>query len=97
MNLTTGITSLAHSPDGAMLALASKDAKNALRVAHLDSCTVFENWPTMVSCCGHLPCPTSASCRNCAPVHCGPAPSCLWGSMGRIRAVPWPSWGWLRL
>ena len=26
--------------------MASKDAKNALRVAHVDSGTVFENWPT---------------------------------------------------
>ena len=49
MNLTTAVHSLAFSADGAMLALASHDAKNALRVAHMDSCTVFENWPTQVS------------------------------------------------
>ena len=50
MNLTTGVDGLIFSPDGAMLALSSRDAKNALRIAHLNSCTVFENWPTLVRC-----------------------------------------------
>ena len=49
LNLTTAVHGLGFSPDGAMLALSSRDAKNALRIAHLDSCTIFENWPTRVS------------------------------------------------
>lgn len=32
------------SPDGQMLAFASRMKKDSLRIAHLPSCTVFANW-----------------------------------------------------
>ncbi|KAH7035316.1 U3 small nucleolar RNA-associated protein [Microdochium trichocladiopsis] len=44
--LTTPCTVLTFSPDGQLLALASKHKKDALRLAHLPSCTVYRNWPT---------------------------------------------------
>lgn len=44
--LTTPCTILTFSPDGQLLALASKHKKDALRLAHLPSCTVYRNWPT---------------------------------------------------
>jgi len=46
MNLTTAVDSLAFSADGQMLAMASRMKKDALRLVHLPSCTVFSNWPT---------------------------------------------------
>ncbi|KAI0022236.1 Indigoidine synthase A like protein-domain-containing protein [Xylariomycetidae sp. FL0641] len=46
MQLTTPVTVLTFSPDGQLLALASKHKKDALRLAHLPSCTVYRNWPT---------------------------------------------------
>lgn len=45
-HLTTPISHLAFSPDGQMLAMASKWRKDAVRLVHLPSCTVFKNWPT---------------------------------------------------
>ena len=46
LNLVTGIDTAAFSPDGQMLAFASRFAKDALRVAHAGALTVFPNWPT---------------------------------------------------
>ncbi|KAI2614619.1 WD40 repeat-like protein [Hypoxylon fragiforme] len=46
MQLTTPVTILTFSPDGQLLAFASKHKKDALRLAHLPSCTVYRNWPT---------------------------------------------------
>lgn len=37
-----------------MLALASRMAKNALRIAHVSSRTVFENWPTANTPLGYV-------------------------------------------
>ncbi|KAF8848924.1 WD40 repeat-like protein [Acephala macrosclerotiorum] len=34
------------SPDGQLLAFSSKWKKDALRLVHLPSCTVYRNWPT---------------------------------------------------
>lgn len=45
-NLTTSITSLAFHPSGEALAFASKWEKDSLRLAHVESKTVFANWPT---------------------------------------------------
>jgi U3 small nucleolar RNA-associated protein 18 len=45
-NLTTPTSHLTFSPDGQILALASKWKRDALRLVHLPSCTVFQNWPT---------------------------------------------------
>ena len=44
--LTTPISQLVFSADGQMLVMASRWKKNALRLVHLQSCTVYRNWPT---------------------------------------------------
>ncbi|KAG2429315.1 hypothetical protein HXX76_011083 [Chlamydomonas incerta] len=46
MNLTTNVDTLRFSPDSQMLALASRMKRDALRLVHLPSLTVFSNWPT---------------------------------------------------
>ncbi|KAJ8123962.1 hypothetical protein ONZ43_g207 [Nemania bipapillata] len=46
MNLITAITVLTFSPDGQILAIASLYKRDALRLVHLPSCTVYRNWPT---------------------------------------------------
>jgi hypothetical protein len=46
MQMTTPISFLTFSPDGQILAFGSKHKKDALRLAHLPSCTVYRNWPT---------------------------------------------------
>ncbi|KAI1263066.1 Indigoidine synthase A like protein-domain-containing protein [Xylariaceae sp. FL1019] len=46
MQLTTPVTTLAFSPDGQLLAVASRFKKDALKLVHLPSCTVYRNWPT---------------------------------------------------
>ncbi|EKD20672.1 uncharacterized protein L3040_006392 [Drepanopeziza brunnea f. sp. 'multigermtubi'] len=43
---TTPTSTLAISPDGQILAFSSHAKKDALRLVHLPSCTVYRNWPT---------------------------------------------------
>jgi U3 small nucleolar RNA-associated protein 18 len=45
-HLTTPTSHLAFSPDGQLLCMASRWKKDALRLVHLPSCTVYKNWPT---------------------------------------------------
>lgn len=45
-HLTTPISTLAISPCGQLLAMASKWKKDALRLVHLGSGGVYRNWPT---------------------------------------------------
>lgn len=45
-NLVTSISSLNFSPDGQILCIASRAKKDALRLVHLPSCSVYSNWPT---------------------------------------------------
>jgi U3 small nucleolar RNA-associated protein 18 len=45
-HLTTPTSHLHFSPDGQMLVLASRWKRDALRLIHLPSCTVYRNWPT---------------------------------------------------
>nr|XP_026242515.1 U3 small nucleolar RNA-associated protein 18 homolog isoform X1 [Urocitellus parryii] len=45
MNLVTGVTSLVFSPTTEILAIASEKIKEAVRLVHLPSCTVFSNFP----------------------------------------------------
>lgn len=45
-NLTTPTSHLTFSPDGQVLAMASRWKNNAMRLVHLPSATVFKNWPT---------------------------------------------------
>ena len=44
--LTTPISHLHFSPDGQILCLSSRWKRDALRLVHLPSCTVYKNWPT---------------------------------------------------
>lgn len=44
--LTTPVTVLSFSHDGQLLAFASQHKKDALKLVHLPSCTVYRNWPT---------------------------------------------------
>lgn len=44
--LTTPISHLTFSPDGQVLCMASRWKKDALRLVHLPTCTVYRNWPT---------------------------------------------------
>ncbi|KAI0394043.1 WD40 repeat-like protein [Xylariaceae sp. FL0594] len=46
MQLTTPVTVLAFSPDGQLLAMASRFKKDCMKLVHLPSCTVYRNWPT---------------------------------------------------
>ncbi|CAO2644836.1 U3 small nucleolar RNA-associated protein 18 homolog [Lemmus lemmus] len=45
MNLVTGVTSLTFNPTTEILAVASRKMKEAIRLVHLPSCTVFSNFP----------------------------------------------------
>jgi U3 small nucleolar RNA-associated protein 18 len=53
-NLTTPISHLTFSPDAQVLVMASRWKKNALRLVHLPSCTVYRNWPTEKSGLGRI-------------------------------------------
>ncbi|KAL1961835.1 hypothetical protein VTN77DRAFT_1004 [Rasamsonia byssochlamydoides] len=44
--LTTPISHLVFSADGQLLVMASRWKRDALRLIHLPSCTVYRNWPT---------------------------------------------------
>ncbi|KKZ68033.1 hypothetical protein EMCG_06243 [[Emmonsia] crescens] len=44
--LTTPTSHLVFSADGQLLVMASRWKKDALRLIHLPSCTVYKNWPT---------------------------------------------------
>lgn len=45
-NLVTTISSLVFSPDGQLLCIALRAKKDAMRLVHLPSGTVYANWPT---------------------------------------------------
>ncbi|KAK4128745.1 WD40 repeat-like protein [Parathielavia appendiculata] len=44
--LTTSISVVTFSPDGQLMAFGSQHKKDAFRLVHLPSCTVYRNWPT---------------------------------------------------
>ncbi|KAK5990642.1 putative U3 small nucleolar RNA-associated protein 18 [Cladobotryum mycophilum] len=52
--IVTPITVLTFSPDGQLLAFGSREKKDALRLAHLPSCTVYRNWPTAQTPLGRI-------------------------------------------
>ncbi|KAI9712423.1 MAG: hypothetical protein M1820_001636 [Bogoriella megaspora] len=52
--LTTAIGHLTFSPDGQLLVMGSSSKKDALRLIHLPSCTVYRNWPTSNSRLGRV-------------------------------------------
>lgn len=45
-NLVTSISTLAFSPDGQLLVIASRAKRDALKIIHLPTATVYANWPT---------------------------------------------------
>lgn len=46
MQLTTQIDHLKFNPDGQILAMASRESKDALKFVHMPTMTVFANWPS---------------------------------------------------
>jgi U3 small nucleolar RNA-associated protein 18 len=46
MNLTTSVSSIVFHPSSQILAIASKEVKDSLRLINVTSRTVFQNWPT---------------------------------------------------
>ena len=52
--LTTPTSHLAFSPDGQILCMASRWKRDALRLVHLPSCTVYRNWPTSSTPLGRI-------------------------------------------
>ncbi|CAH0481003.1 unnamed protein product [Peronospora belbahrii] len=46
MNLTTEVNHLVFNANAEILAIASRDMKNSLKLVHMPSLTVFANWPT---------------------------------------------------
>lgn len=45
-NLTTAIDNVAFNSDGKLLAFSSHDKKNAVKIAHIPTMTVYSNWPS---------------------------------------------------
>lgn len=56
MNLTTAITDLEFNSSSEVLALASSDIKNSIKLFHIASGSVFSNFPPFQSKLGHLQC-----------------------------------------
>jgi WD40 repeat protein len=52
--LVTSITTLTFSADGQLLAFGSRNTKDAFRLVHLPSCTVYRNWPTAQTPLGRI-------------------------------------------
>jgi U3 small nucleolar RNA-associated protein 18 len=52
--LTTPTSNMEISPDGQLLVISSKWKKDALRLVHLPSCTVYRNWPTSSTPLGRI-------------------------------------------
>ena len=45
LNLTTSITDLKFHPSSNLLAICSKWKKNAVRMVHIPTCSVYQNFP----------------------------------------------------
>ena len=52
--LVTPTSNLVFSPDGQLLAMSSRWKRDALRLIHLPSCTVYRNWPTSSTALGRI-------------------------------------------
>jgi WD40 repeat protein len=61
MQLTTPTSCLEFSPDGQLLVMASRWKRDALRLIHLPSCTVYKNWPTSQTPLGRISAVTFSS------------------------------------
>lgn len=53
-NLTTAISTLRFNHDAQLMAIASREKKDAMKLIHLPSLTAFSNWPTSSSPIGHV-------------------------------------------
>ncbi|KAK5119433.1 hypothetical protein LTR85_007533 [Meristemomyces frigidus] len=53
-HITTPMSHLTFSPDGQLLAIASEWKRDAMRLVHMPSCTVFKNWPTSSTPLGRI-------------------------------------------
>ncbi|QIW98748.1 hypothetical protein AMS68_004266 [Peltaster fructicola] len=53
-HITTPTSHLKFSPDGQLLAMASKWKRDAMRLVHLPSATVYKNWPTSSTPLGRI-------------------------------------------
>lgn len=56
LNLTSAVTTLEFNPASEALAFASKYSKCAMRVAHISSRSVFQNWPTAKTPLNYVQC-----------------------------------------
>lgn len=52
--LVTPVTEAVFSPDGQLFAFGSREKKDALRMVHVESCTVYRNWPTRETPLGRI-------------------------------------------
>lgn len=52
--LITPISVVAFSPDGQLLAFGSMHKKDALKLVHLPTCTIYQNWPTSSTPLGRI-------------------------------------------
>jgi U3 small nucleolar RNA-associated protein 18 len=55
-NLVTSVHTLQFSPDGTMLCMASSMQKDAMRMVHIPTLSVYSNWPTSRTPLGHVHC-----------------------------------------
>ncbi|KAL0065152.1 U3 snoRNP protein [Marasmius tenuissimus] len=53
-NLVTPISTMRYNPDGQVLAVASREKKDALKLYHSNSLTTYANWPTSGTPLGHV-------------------------------------------
>ncbi|KAF7298031.1 Methyltransf-2 domain-containing protein [Mycena chlorophos] len=53
-HLTTAISTIRFNHDAQLMAVASREKKDALRLIHLPSLTAFSNWPTSSTPLGHV-------------------------------------------
>lgn len=47
LNLTTSVGNVTFNCDGKLMAFSSHEKKNAIRIAHIPSMTVYSNWPSV--------------------------------------------------
>ncbi|KAG5643054.1 hypothetical protein DXG03_001632 [Asterophora parasitica] len=53
-NLTTAISSMTFNHDAQIMAMASQEKKDSMRLIHMPSLTSFSNWPTSSTPLGHV-------------------------------------------
>ncbi|GAA5969618.1 hypothetical protein JCM11641_008180 [Rhodosporidiobolus odoratus] len=55
-NLVTSVSTMRFNHDAQLLALASKTNKDQLKLVHLPTCSVYQNWPTQQTPLHHVTC-----------------------------------------